>query len=72
MLWPRITYSIQPPFEDGSLCEFNPKGEDGTYTVQIQVKYAQRQKRLSSEAMAAIVRAVSNLRLPPLAGGRWP
>ena len=69
MLWPRIRYSIEPSFEDGSLCEFNPKGEDGTYTVHIQVRYAQRQIRLSSDVMAPIARAVSDLRLPPLAGG---
>jgi hypothetical protein len=69
MLWPRIAYSIEPSFEDGSLCEFNPKGEDGTYMVHIQVRYAQRQIRLSSEQMASIVRAVSDLRLPPAAGG---
>ncbi len=69
MLWPRITYSIEPSFEDGSSCEFNPKGEDGTHTVHIQVRYAQREIRLSSERMAPITRAVSDLRLPPLVGG---
>ena len=68
MLWPRIAYSIEPSFEDGSWCEFTPKGEDGTYTVHIQVKYAKRQIRLPSEQMTPIARAVNDLRLPPLAG----
>jgi len=69
MLWPRIAYSIEPSFEDSSWCEFTPKREDGTYTVHIQVKYAQRQIRLPSERMAPIARAVRDLRLPPLVGG---
>ena len=69
MLWLPIAYAIKPSFEDGSSCGFTPKGEDGTYTVHIQVKYAQRRMHLSSEQMAPIARAVSNLRLPPLASG---
>ncbi len=70
MLWPPIAYCIEPSFEDGSSCGFSPKGEDGTYTVHIQVKYAQRRINLSSEQMAPLVRAVRGLRLPPLASGR--
>ena len=69
MLWPQITYSIEPSFEDGSSCEFNPKGEDGTYTVHIQVRYASGGIRLSSQPMAPITRTVSDLRFPPLVGG---
>lgn len=67
MLWPRISYCIRPSFEEGSSCEFNPKGEDGTYDLHVQVRYAQRRWSLSPETMIPIVRNVLALRLPPLA-----
>lgn len=69
MFWPRIEYSVRPSDEDGSFCEFIPKGDNGTYTVHVQVRYAQRQILLSPELMSPLIHAIGDLRLPPLACG---
>ena len=66
MFFPRITYSIRPSFEEGSWCEFNPKGDQGNYKVHVQVRYAQGTVRLRLDQMRFLVQAVSDLRLPAL------